>query len=118
MPLDLSDRRIIVQRLHVTDAAELDCSERLERLNEKLTDISVGAVETSLACMEATFERIAIATAAWTPLLQDSSAESLERVSAAIINAFDEVLPRTSTTSSIKVLRYQGELYFEGDRLY
>lgn len=118
VPLDLSDRRIMVQRLHVTNAAEFDYSERLERLRKELADISVGTVETSLLCMEATFERIAIATAAWMPRLQDSSAESLERVSAVIIEAFDEVLPRTSTTSSIQVLRYHGELYFQGDRLY
>lgn len=118
LPLDLSDRRVIVQRLHVNGDAEIDHAERLKRLSQELSAISESLVETSLSWQQGTFERIAIATAAWTPRLHDSSAESLERASLAIIKAFDEVLPRSSSTSSIEVLRFQGEIYFEGDRLY
>ncbi|MGN6580282.1 MAG: DUF4365 domain-containing protein [Bordetella sp.] len=118
LPLDLSDRRVIVQRLHVNGNAQIDHAERLERLSQELNAISEGSIKTSLSWQQGTFERIAIVTAAWTPRLYDSSAESLERASFAIIKAFDEVLPRSSSTSSIEVLRFQGEIYFQGDRMF
>lgn len=118
LPLDLSDRRVIVQRLHVNGDAEIDHSKRFKRLSQELSAIAEGAVETSLSWQHGAFERIAIATAAWTPKLHHSSAESLERASLAIIKVFDEVLPRSSSTSSIEVLRHQGEIYFQGDQLY
>jgi len=118
LPLDLSDRRVIVQRFHVDGATAADHAEHFKRLGEELGAILESRVETSLSWQQGTFKRIAVATAAWTPRLRDSSAESLEQAALAIVRAFDAVLPRSSLTSSIEVLRFQGEIYFEGDRLY
>ncbi len=125
LPLDLCDRRVIVQRMRAETAISAPLAEsRLERLKDNLYALSMSEkpIETSLSYVDGLLDQIVVATAAWTPCLNESSAASLERATPAIIAAFDEVLSRksgrTRLGTSIDVLRLVGELYFEGDKLY
>jgi hypothetical protein len=123
LPLDLTERRLIVHRLRrrVVRAPIDDTS--LKVLEAHLATLSMpgSEIEVTVSHMDGGFDDVTTATASWTPLLADSSAESLERALAAIVKAFDAIMPRIDDGDefgcSINVLRFLGELYFEGDRL-
>lgn len=124
LPIDLSMRRIVVQRFR--KASEFDprrSARKLGSLRHRLREVTKDAkvVDVDAYIIES-FEQIAAISVSWTPLLEESSAESVQRVLPQIVQAFDEILPRNAVaghfSTSMDVLRYSGELYFEGDRMY
>lgn len=123
LPLDLLDRRLIVQRMRAAQPNP-DAEARLRRLEQDLRQIALTGSEiaTSITHVDSFQGRVVVATVEWSPLLAESSASSLERAIPAISVAFDDVLPQATNEccglgTSIDVLRLLGELYFEGDRL-
>ena len=125
LPIDLSARRVVVQRFRSDPTFRPDQATR--KLQESVTDLAnhvhdTDSLEVNGFVIES-FENIAELTISWSPHLNESSADAVQRALPIIIEVFDKVLPRTHATighlaTSLDVLRFAGELYFEGDRLY
>lgn len=129
LPIDLSIRRIIVQRFRVDPSFEPKEAERL--LDENKTTManhilldsnSTDTTEIGAYVIES-FENVAALSVSWSPELQESSAEAVASALPTIVQVFDKVLPRpiagtTRLATSLDALRFLGEVYFEGDRMY
>jgi len=125
LPVDLSVRQVLVQRFRiepsfVPEQAEVilkECCLILSNHTDVADSIHVNAY------IIKSFEDIAAITISWSPRLDESSAESLNKVLPEILPvinaAFPKGIPESKTQStSFDVLRFSGELYFEGDRMY
>jgi Domain of unknown function (DUF4365) len=125
LPLDHQQRRIWVQRFRevgtLNHATVNKIFEECKRDIVKLLGTSQW-VECSFDMFEAfPAEQIAELSVTWQPLLEESSAQSFERLAPTILGAFERVLPRKSRrrrktlSTTYDVLRYAGSLCFEGD---
>lgn len=125
LPIDLSERQVIVQRFRADPFFDPKHAELLLREAEPVLMNHVhtpGSLRADAYIIES-FECIAAVSVSWSPHLYESSALSVERMLPSIIEIFDKVLPRVTPTegslaTSLDVLRFSGELYFEGDRMY
>jgi hypothetical protein len=125
LPIDLSMRRVIVERFRADPdfdpkQADLLLRESVTALADLVPD--PNSIEAHAYMIES-FESVAALSISWSPHLNESSAMSVERALPQIVRLFDKVLPRTNPTAghlatSLDVLRFAGELYFEGDQMY
>jgi hypothetical protein len=125
LPIDLSARRVVVQRFRTAPTFDPKRTELI--LRKSVTALAshmhnADSIEANAYLIES-FENIAAVSVSWSPYLNESSALAVEKALPAIIRIFDMVLPRTTPTTgsfetSLDVLRFAGELYFEGDRMY
>jgi len=125
LPIDLSLRRVVVQRFRADSAFDPEPAEHLLRecrtaLADHVKD--VDSIEANAYVIES-FENIAAVSFSWSPSLNESSAQAIEKALPTIVQLFDKALPRPTPTpgslaTSLGVLRFAAELYFEGDRMY
>jgi hypothetical protein len=124
LPLDQRRRRVLVQRFREIEKLNCATVDRvLEECKQEIAKLlsASGWVECSFDVFEAwPSEQIMELTVAWEPLLEESSAQSFDRIAPTIIGAFDKLLPRKHRRGkrlgmTYDVLRNAGSLYFEGD---
>lgn len=125
LPIDLSIRRVIVQRFR--SSSGFDSISATQVLQTHLSDLKncvhdLDSIEVTADIFES-IENIAELSVSWSPHLKESSASALQNALPRIIEVFDKVLPRkrtkaSSLATSLDVLRIAGELYFQGDRMY
>jgi hypothetical protein len=125
LPIDLASRRVVVQRFRSAPAfhpeqATLMLQEAATALANYVPD--ADSIEINGYIIDS-FKNIAELSISWSPQLNESSAMALQSALPMIIEVFDKALPRSPPTTgylatSLDVLRFAGELYFEGDRIY
>ena len=125
LPLDQANRVVVVERFHRTDGSSEDVEQVLAKCREQIPSKLPGlrSVDVSWGIVEFPPYEIAQLSVSWVPPLEESSACSFERVEPLILGAFDRILPRQETQeehlrSTHNILKFAGDLYFEGDRLY
>lgn len=123
LPLDHSQRVIIVQRFRRVDAGRLRHLENTwdtaeHDLRQSLSDChSLNATFSVLPTLRGDVADLSVS---WSPELAVTSADSYESHRAGLLHFFDVLLPRLPSPTgadpeSLDVLGYDGELYFEGD---
>ena len=125
LPIDLSDRRIIVERMRALEHFDVAAAEgKLELLKKNLEMIfgKEALVEVGASIQDGDWLQWMCLSVTWRPTLSDSSADSLRKASALIVDTYDQILSREvdlslTCQSSLEVLRLLGEIYFEGDRM-
>jgi hypothetical protein len=126
LPLDHSRRMVCVQRFREVCEADLSVVRtELARLKERLQSLHEDSVDVQVAneMLHGLNNQIIELSVSWTPPLRQSSVSSHDRLITTILEVFDRLLPRRKPNSkshrdTFDILRFEGELYFEGDRLY
>jgi hypothetical protein len=123
LPVNLADRKILVERFHgltelVDDASYHQLASEAQR---RLADRgSLQDVEIEFGSFHTDFYPIVRLAVSWKPSLNRSSADAFVEVESVLLKEFDELLPRRSLPGvsphgTHDVLTYAGRIHFNPD---
>ena len=123
LPLDHSRRLLWFQRFRRQESLDFESlSAAVRQLRQRLpVDLcSLSGRELTCSQIEGIWGPIAEVSLSWCPPLTIGSLEALNDYAVTVATMFDELLPRTTAggdgrQDTLAVLKYEGELYFEGD---
>jgi hypothetical protein len=123
LPLDHTQRLIVVQRFRPMESTNLKELENAILTAEKKLKEQANSglsLDVSYRIIPTLIHRVIEVSVSWDPHLLDPATESFEALRTYLVDFFDAVLPRRSLDTGVlretaDILRYDGEIYFEGD---
>ena len=123
LPIDHSNRMIWLHRFQVQPIGGFHkVQANIDAANAALPSMLAAQQSATLTChrIHGVTHEITRVSYSWKPSLLKSSAEAISEMLTAVVDLFDRSLPRIASCGAdardtLDVLRYDGELYFEGD---
>lgn len=124
MPVDLSDRRVSILRIRAKDTTDMESA--VESLSQAIAGAGIGMSHPSSIWVShfvlGDYDDFVGIMISWRPALTESSCDAVQVMIAAVLPLLHVVFPSCTGTGAIDntldALRYAGEIYFQGDKMY